>query len=114
MNTERSLSNSTYADQTRIAERELAAFFGAVTELFGPQQAKVAAEDWLDEAEVIDSPPRSTTRDWRAVTIAASTRLASRLMIARHHRTPVVAPTDTNLDRESLCQTDLLQTAPEG
>jgi hypothetical protein len=26
----------------------------AVTELFGPEQARVAAEDWVDELEFVD------------------------------------------------------------
>ena len=60
-------------------ESELSAFIGAVTESFGPDVAKLSAEDWLDESELMDSPPRSTSRDWRAVTVAASARLASRL-----------------------------------
>jgi hypothetical protein len=30
----------------------------AVTELCGPEQARLSAEDWLDESELIDSPPR--------------------------------------------------------
>ena len=66
--------------QTKIhlAERELASFIGAVTELFGPEQAGLCADDWLDESELMDSPPRSTSRDWRAVTVAASARLANR------------------------------------
>ena len=83
MNSDESFDNSTYTDQTHLAERELASFIGAVTELFGPEQARLSADDWLDESELMDSPPRSTSRDWRAVTIAASARLASRLTVAR-------------------------------
>jgi hypothetical protein len=51
-----------------MAERELSAFMLAVTELFGPEQARLSAEDWLDESEQMDSPQRATRRDWRAVT----------------------------------------------
>jgi hypothetical protein len=83
MNSDESFDNSTYADQIHLAERELAAFLGAVTELLGPEQALLSAEDWLDESELMDSPPRSTSRDWRAVTVAASARLAGRLTLAR-------------------------------
>jgi hypothetical protein len=96
MNTEESFSNSTYTDEMHVAERELSAFIGAVTQLFGPEQANLSAEDWLEESELIDSPPRSTSRDWRAVTIAASARLANRLTVALH-RTPLVASTDTKV-----------------
>ncbi len=88
--------SSTYADQMHLAERELASFIGAVTELFGPEQAQLSAEDWLDESELIDSPLRSTSRDWRAVTVAASARLANRLTVARDHRT-LAASTNTQV-----------------
>ena len=84
MNSQEQFSNSTYADQVHIGERELSAFIRAVTQLFGPEEAKLSAEDWLDESELMDSPPLSTSRDWRAVTIAASARLANRLAVAQH------------------------------
>jgi hypothetical protein len=67
---------SLYDAETRLAERELSAFITAVTELFGPVQAKLSAEDWLVEFELEDRSPRS-------VTVAASARLANRLNIAR-------------------------------
>jgi hypothetical protein len=84
MNSQEQFCDSTYADQMHIAERELSAFIRAVTQLFGPEEAKLSAEDWLDESELMDSPPRSTSRNWRAVTIAASARLANRLAVAQH------------------------------
>ncbi len=87
MNSDESFDTSTYADQTHLAERELASFIGAVTALFGSEEARLSAGGWLDEAELMDSPPRSTIRDWRAVTIAASARLANRLTVAQVHRT---------------------------
>jgi hypothetical protein len=80
MNMNESFCDSAYEKQINMAERELAAFLGAVTELFGPEQARVSAEDWLEESELMDSPPRSTSRNWRAVTVAASARLANRLL----------------------------------
>ena len=76
--------SSADADQMHIAERELSAFIRAVTELFGAEEAKLSAEDWLDESELMDSPPLSTSRNWRAVTIAASARLANRLAVRQH------------------------------
>jgi hypothetical protein len=82
MNTEESFCNSTCEDQMRIAQRKLSALINAVTESFGPEQAKVSIEDWLDDSELMDSPPRWTNRDWRAVTVAASARLVNRLTIA--------------------------------
>ena len=79
MNEHELFSNSAYEEQTHLAERELSAFIGAVTGLFGPEQARVSTEDWLDESELMDSPPRSEARNWRAVTIAAAARLANRV-----------------------------------
>jgi hypothetical protein len=67
-----------------LAERELSSFVAAVTRLFGPEEAGIAAENWLDELELIGSPPRSDARDWRSVTIAASARLANRIDAARY------------------------------
>jgi hypothetical protein len=61
-----------------MAEQELAAFFNAVTELFGSELAELSAEDWLQELTAIDALPVSA-REWRLITARASTRLASRL-----------------------------------
>jgi hypothetical protein len=74
MNFQEQFCNSNYAAEMNMAGRELFAFIGAVTQLFG-------SEDWLDESELMNSHPRSTSRNWRAVTIAASTRLANRLAV---------------------------------
>ena len=79
MDSKDSFSNSVYDEQTHLAERELSAFIGAVTRLYGPEQARLSAEDWLNESDLMDSPPRSEDRNWRAVTIAASVRLAERV-----------------------------------
>ena len=87
MKTEELFTNSPCADEMHKAERELAAFIGAVTDLFGPEQARLSADDWLDESELVDIPRRSTSRDWRAVTVAASARLTNRLALAAGDRT---------------------------
>jgi hypothetical protein len=60
------------------AERELSVFVSAVAELFGPEQATLAAKDWLQQLEVMTDLPRST-RDWRLMSIEASARLAKRV-----------------------------------
>jgi hypothetical protein len=86
VNTKETFFDSTYTDQIGMAERELSAFISAVTKSFGPTQARLAAEDWLDESDLMDSSPRPSSRDWRAVTIAASARLANRLTAASHPR----------------------------
>ena len=77
-----SVSSSHYGEQVHLAGRELAAFIAAVGAMFGPEQAKLSAQDWLDELELLDGPPRSTVRDWRDITIGASVRLAVRLNVA--------------------------------
>ena len=79
MNEHDSFSDSIYEEQMHLAERELASFITAVTKLYGPGQARLSAEDWLEESELMDSPPRSEARNWRAVTIAASARLANQV-----------------------------------
>jgi hypothetical protein len=70
--------NSVCSDLATMAERELSAFFRAVTELFGTEQAELSAEDWLHEFTTINSLPVST-RELRRITAKASTRLASRV-----------------------------------
>jgi hypothetical protein len=86
MDTKESFSNSICKEQAQMAERELSAFISAVNEMHGPDHAKLSAVDWLDELELVDRQPVSTSRDWRVVTIAASARLANRLNAARHDR----------------------------
>jgi hypothetical protein len=67
------------------AEREFVAFTRAVTELFGPQEARLSAEDWLNEVASRDCLPGPTTREWRLVTVAALARLAIRMAAALHY-----------------------------
>ena len=63
-------------------ERELSAFMAAVADLFRPEQARISAEEWLEDSELIENPMRSTIEDGRAVTIAASARLGNRQNVA--------------------------------
>jgi hypothetical protein len=86
MSRKESFSNSICKEQMQMAEREFWAFISAVKELHGPEQAQLSAVDWLDELESMDSKPGSTSRHWRAVTIAASARLANRLNGRPHDR----------------------------
>jgi hypothetical protein len=71
-------SNSRCADLITMAEPELSAFFNAVTDRFGSEQAELSAEDWLHELLEIDGLPAST-RKWRLITGKASTRLTRRV-----------------------------------
>jgi hypothetical protein len=72
------ISNVDCADFFTMAERELSAFFHAVTELFGPEEAEHSAAVWLDELEAIKNLPGSQ-REWRSITTKVSTHLANRV-----------------------------------
>jgi hypothetical protein len=88
MNAQPSFSDADHDAQLHHADRELAAFIEAVTKLYGFEHAGLSAEDWLNEAQEMDDPPRSDNRNWRAVTVAAAVRLASRLSKAAPVRLP--------------------------
>ena len=45
-------SDSIYESQTRLAERELSSFIVAVTELYGPEQGRISAQDRLGESDL--------------------------------------------------------------
>ena len=85
------------ADLIALAEQELGAFIGAVTELFGPEHARLAADDWINELELMDALPGPTSREWRSVTVAASGQLARRLNTNLDRPRPRVASTDTKV-----------------
>ncbi|HXW92303.1 MAG TPA: hypothetical protein VEK33_17260 [Terriglobales bacterium] len=70
--------NPDCADSMSLAERELRAFFGAATELFGSELAELSAAEWLRELEATDDLPASA-RDWRWVTAKVSARLAKQM-----------------------------------
>ena len=72
-------SNHPCPDLTKMAEQHLSAFFSAVTQLFGSEQAELSAEDWLRELIEVDGLPASA-REWRLITARSSTRLASRVI----------------------------------
>lgn len=86
----RNNSNLGCADFITTAERELSAFFNAVTRLFGPEQAELSAEDWLHELIEIDGLPASS-REWRLITMKVSTRLASRVRASSLSPEPQIA-----------------------
>ena len=62
-----------------MAKRELGAFLSVVTDLYGSEEARISAEDWLEEFGTTDNLPGSTDREWRLITIGAAARLAKRL-----------------------------------
>jgi hypothetical protein len=90
------------SDLTTMAERELSAFFKAVTKLFGSEQAELSAEDWLQALTEIDDLP-SSTDEWRLITAKVSTRLASRVRSSSSSTEPgAVAHRGSLEDLESL------------
>ena len=75
-----SIEKRTFNNLLHRAERELGAFMSAVTELHGPQQARIAADDWICAFESTNEQFGFTTSEWRKVTIIAASRLATRLV----------------------------------
>ena len=63
-----------------IAERELAAFYEAVFRRYGLNEARKAAQDWIEELETMDWPSDWILANWRHVTIAAADCLAFRII----------------------------------
>jgi hypothetical protein len=93
-------SNPDCPDLIRMAERELSAFFNAVSQLFGREQAEISAANWLQELIETDALPASA-REWRLITarvltekvVAAkvSTRLSSRVNTSSLSAEPQIA-----------------------
>jgi hypothetical protein len=94
--TSNSNRKSTFGDLTAAAERELGAFINAVTDLYGADQARLAAEDWILELEMMDAMPEMSRSVWRKLTIVSASRLAARL-------NPASADTQVSLIRSSNC-----------
>ena len=68
------------------AKKELSAFIRAVDELFGAEQARQSALDWIEELEHMDWPTGESVPDWRRATVGASARLGV-LFSGSGHRT---------------------------
>jgi hypothetical protein len=60
-----------------LSEKELSAFISAVEELFGAEQARQSALDWIEELELMDWPLGDAIPDWRRATLGASARLGT-------------------------------------
>jgi hypothetical protein len=58
------------------AERELGAFLSAVESMFGSQEVKRAAENWLEVLESDVACVDDATPNFRNITIQAASRLA--------------------------------------
>ena len=97
MNKQESFRSPACSELVRKAERELGAFISAVTELYGAEQARLSAIDWLDQFELINNVPGSTSHDWRLVTVRATVRLVNRLRVKPPLSNIAAPPTDTNV-----------------
>jgi len=90
-----------------LAEKELSAFIRAVEELFGAEQARQSALDWIEELGRMDWPSGESTPDWRPATVGASARLGALLSGSGQHDTldlkPVCSsrPGASSVDREN-------------
>lgn len=66
-------------DKSSLAQRaedELAAFHRAVSELYGSEEATLAAADWLRAFEAV--PAKAESFPWNSITVTAASRLAER------------------------------------
>ena len=72
-------SEADFADLMARAERELGAFVRSVTDLFGIEEARLAADDWIQELESVEVPQGPSSSDWRSITISAASLLAKRV-----------------------------------
>ena len=76
----RQASAGLVADLLRTAERELAAFYTEVVGRYGPEEARRAAYDWIEQMEMMDWPVARAVPNWRRVSIVAANCLASRVI----------------------------------
>ena len=54
----------------------------AVTDSFGPNEARLAVEDWLEVLDSRQDLAGLRADDWRSISVAAASRLAARLNAA--------------------------------
>lgn len=73
------------SDLKTMATLEFITLTRVVGELFGPEEAKRCAEDWLDELASRDSLPGHRACEWRLVTVAALARLTIRMTVDLQH-----------------------------
>jgi hypothetical protein len=97
VNKQRSFQSRAYAELVTAAERELRAFVCAVTQLYGAEQSKLSAIDWLDEFESINNIQESASYDLRLVTVRAAVRLVDRLFVEFPLSNIAAPPRDTNV-----------------
>ena len=68
------------ADLLLTAEKELASFYSVINRRYGPEEARKAAYDWIDEVMTMDWPVDGRLPNWRRVSIVAADCMASRVI----------------------------------
>lgn len=63
-----------------VARQAMLDFIHTAASMLGPRAAEFLEDLWLDELASMDSLPSPTSDEWRLISIAASARLASRLI----------------------------------
>jgi hypothetical protein len=76
----RQASAALVADLLSTAQRELSAFYTAILSKYGPEEARRAAYDWIEEVETMDWSVDGRLPKWRRVSIAAADSVASRVI----------------------------------
>jgi len=77
-------SYSTISDRALSEpERELHSFVNSMASLIGPGATRSLTEMWLDELACMDCIPEPYSRNWRSVSLAASVKLASRVIASQ-------------------------------
>ena len=105
--TESDLCSQLTSDFFILAEKELSAFIRAVDKLFGSEQARQSARDWIEELGRMDWPSGESIPDWRRATVAASARLGALLSGSGHRSAPSLRslcssrPEAASVDREN-------------
>src|ERR1700731_1953221 len=83
MDAETDRCNQVASDFLILAEKELSAFIRAVDQLFGAEQARQSALDWIEELGRMNWPSGESIPAWRRATVGASARLGA---LSRPHR----------------------------
>jgi hypothetical protein len=69
-----------------MAEQELAEFISFAKTLLGSEPAECLTNIWLDELASMETMPGPTSLDWRLVTVGATARLATRLIVSGYSK----------------------------
>src|SRR5580704_17068669 len=92
MDAETDRCNRVASDFLILAEKELSAFIRAVDQLFGAEQARQSALDWIEGLGRMDWPSGESIPDWRRATVGASARLGALLSDSKHRDTLKLRP----------------------